>query len=747
MGVLNPLVLGLGGLLIAVPVVLHLIMRPRPQHLIFPALRFVQQRRDANRRRMQWQHWLLLALRCALIGMLALALARPRWSLSLGAGNEEPVAAVLVFDTSPRMAYRQENQPRLQAAQELAEWLLRQLPDDSEIAVVDSRATANAFARDRSTVRRTLEGLTTTNTPVSLTSVMRSALKLVSSSSLPRKEIYVFTDHTAAAWETSATQSLSDAIDNAGEPALYVIDVGIPEPRNYGLGQLQLAPSFVAPHGTLTVRAPIHATGPGAETIVQISLEQPDPQRPIIVDGKPLLPELQVRGRQTVALAENAMQQLEFTLPGLPPGIHHGQVRVLADDGLPCDDVRFFTVAVRDPWPVLVAHGAGASERSLTELLSPYALRELGQVRFRCDAVAESQLAESDLQPYPLIGLLDPGPLTPAVWQKLATRVRAGAGLAIFLGRNAVRESFNETSAQQVLPGQLQRLWRGADTGTVLAPDRIEHPILAPFRGLQTRVPWQNFSVFQHWQLDALSPDATVVLAYANGRPAMIERPLGNGRVLLMTTPISDGRDDLTREPWNEIYTGEDPWPVLILLDQTMLYLTRNASARVNYLAGQAAAISLGTAPGTLRCQLFTPLGQWQDLSADGGDLNYQFTEALGVYRLRSLQGNSSLGGFSVNLPTEASNLERATPEQLAALLGADRYQVARKQDEIQRRVGLARRGYELYPYAMMLLALLMGLEHWVANRFYRATTGASPQSGWSSRAAAQSSTSSAPSS
>jgi hypothetical protein len=43
----------LGGALIAIPVVLHLIMRQKPKQLVFPAVRFIQQRRIANQRRLQ----------------------------------------------------------------------------------------------------------------------------------------------------------------------------------------------------------------------------------------------------------------------------------------------------------------------------------------------------------------------------------------------------------------------------------------------------------------------------------------------------------------------------------------------------------------------------------------------------------------------------------------------------------------------------------------------------------------------
>ncbi len=68
-------VLGLGGLLIAVPVLLHFLMQPKPVVMTFPALRFLQQRSATNKSRMRLRHLLLLLLRCLLIGVVALAFA------------------------------------------------------------------------------------------------------------------------------------------------------------------------------------------------------------------------------------------------------------------------------------------------------------------------------------------------------------------------------------------------------------------------------------------------------------------------------------------------------------------------------------------------------------------------------------------------------------------------------------------------------------------------------------------------
>src|SRR5260221_8790190 len=69
------LLLGLG--LVAIPVILHLLMRAKPKKLVFPALRLIQNRKRTNVRRLRLRHLTLLLLRMAVIALIVLAVARP----------------------------------------------------------------------------------------------------------------------------------------------------------------------------------------------------------------------------------------------------------------------------------------------------------------------------------------------------------------------------------------------------------------------------------------------------------------------------------------------------------------------------------------------------------------------------------------------------------------------------------------------------------------------------------------------
>ena len=239
MTLLNGLILGLGGLLLAIPIILHFLMQPKPKELVFPALKFIKKKQIKNRRQMRVRHVLLLLLRCLLILAIAAALAGPtvatgnfgNWmtlgviglaGLIVGGGliatllrggsapllrgiltallvaifsygawvayqlwktdtapvignNQAPVAAVLVLDTSPRMLYQHENITSLDRAKEMAKWLIGQFPVDSEVSILLTDGESPYFSVDVSAAKKRLETSEVSYTP---TTVPESLLEL-----------------------------------------------------------------------------------------------------------------------------------------------------------------------------------------------------------------------------------------------------------------------------------------------------------------------------------------------------------------------------------------------------------------------------------------------------------------------------------------------------------------------------------------------------------------------------------------
>ncbi|MCH5375473.1 MAG: hypothetical protein JJ992_15995, partial [Planctomycetes bacterium] len=176
------------------------------------------------------------------------------------------------------------------------------------------------------------------------------------------------------------------------------------------------------------------------------------------------------------------------------------------------------------------------------------------------------------------------------------------------------------------------------------------------------------------------------------------------------------------RQPWNELPTGSDAWPYFVLMNEMLRYLVDAAGTKLNYLAGETAILPNNPDRYPERYQLFTPLEQPQEVVASDGRIVVRFTEYPGVYRLKGNRGGPVIRGFSVNLPASASRLNRVDRRQLDSILGADRYHFARSRDEIVLGVGEARMGFEFYPWLIGLVAVVLGMEQLLANRFYRRT-------------------------
>ncbi len=701
-----------GALLAAAPIVLHLIMRQQPRLLEFPALRFVQARQGANRRKMQLRHWLLLALRVAAVCLLALGLARPTIRIAGVIDQQAPAAAAMVFDTSPRMGYRHENKTRLQIAQEIASTLLPQLPGESQVAIVDASRGEPSFQIDIGTARQRMEKLETDGLGRPLPELLDAALRLLKQSELERKEMYIFTDLTQPAWAVESTEPIHKLLNEVSGVAVYVIDVGVVDPRDLSLGEVQLSGQVLARNSPLRIATDLSSLRMDAQRQVELYLSDSQGQ-------------MQKKNEQAVQIAAGESKSVDFPLGGLDEGTHQGFVRIVGgEDSLPIDDARYFTVEVKPPWRVLIgaAQPADYHAANFTQALAPADFRRNGQARFECDVVTFAELAKRTPEEYSAVCLLDPPPLGEAVWRRLADFVRAGGGVGIFLGAGAESMTdFNTAAAQELLPGPLAFQARFPDGTMYFSAKNDQHPTMAKFRSRRGSVPWEDFPIYRFWQFERLHEGVGVAVSMVNDRPALLEKPLGKGRVLTLGTPVSELAEQKDEERWNQLW-GAGAWPFFTLTNEMLLYLVGSNDGQLNYLAGQAAVLNIDPEKRFSTVLVSTPSGQSLRLSPNQENaLVIAATETPGNYRVRA--GGDADGvnrGFSVNLSPAATELERVDEARLKEIFGEHAFRLARNKEQIDRHISLDRVGRELYPLLLALLAICLGLEHVLSNRFYR---------------------------
>jgi len=701
-----------GALLVVVPIVLHLVMRERPRHLEFPALRFVKRRREANRRRLRFRHLLLLLLRCAAILLLAFALARPIFQSAgpLG-GGRTPVAAALAFDTRPRMEYRHHNKTRLEVAKQMGQEVLEQLPHDSQLVVMDSANARTRFDVDRGAAAQRIGQLTVAGDANGLIEMVDNALRVVRSSDQERKEIYLLTDMSASDWESSTNQAAwQRRLDENEEVDFYLIDIGIDQPQNFALGDLELSREVVAETDLLRVSTEVLHVGAAGERTVQLFVLDDDGQA-------------EKKGEKNVVCRDGEATWVDFQATVGRVGTYRGYVQLARSDNLEVDNIRYFNVRVKPPWQVLIAAGDPPERRArmLATALSPPTLRRRGDAQYEFDIVSHDTLAGRPLQSFDAIWLLDPPPLPAKLWNGLTGYVDAGGGLAIALGGSAglSPDRFNETASLDLLPAELRRQWKRDDL--YLAPVRLEHPVLQRFKDREGDIPWQRNPVFKIWQLGALAEGARVVIPYSDGRPALVARDVGRGRSLTLTTSLTSPG----RSPWNDLLSPrEDAWPGFVLVNAIADYLVGSAGQRLNYRVGELADVSLDRDGEQFPSYLLTTPKSSRRVQPDddGTRLLITGTEFPGHYKIAAGGRQGVQYGFSVNLPAAATALGRADPELLEQAFDDARLPIVNSLAELResREVTAARTRWEAAPWLIIVVAVAVAGEGLMATFFYR---------------------------
>ncbi|MDP1563783.1 MAG: BatA and WFA domain-containing protein [Pirellulaceae bacterium] len=682
--------------------------------------------------------------------------------------GKQPVAAALIIDTSPRMLYRKENQTRLERAQQLADAVIELLPAGSQLTIVDTSPDPVGLSLDLAAARQQVGALRISYQPQPIPNRIRAALQLLDDSPLDGRELFVITDLSRPGW--TAAPGTPNQLNVDPEVSLYVIDVGAKSHENWSVEQWDLptpaitpggliqvrgtiarkaiidreedlvrevatdrarlkvaepqpaedtAPATTAPEGLLENGAAGNATRaidlPAEGRTIRMLFEKPETGRPVYRNGETLLPTQHWERLTQVNLAPGQSTEVAFSLPDLPEGIHHGWIEIDGGDALGFDNRRFFTVTVQPAWKALIVNGPGVSDANFLEAIAPESVREKGQAVFDCKSIRAEQLREFNLTDYRVVFFLNPGPLSDEHWQQLYRYVSGGGSVGFFLGHNSLttdanrsvpHPSFNQVSAQRLLPGQLEAPWRQPE-GLIFEPTAWDHPVFSRMQPLRTVLMWSRLEVFMHLGLklvrdkdksaepppsipnatedlppakaadqtkdpavpnsrddtksgagDAVAKDADnqnedplpkavrILATFSNNMPALVEATVGQGQVLLMTTPVTDPtRPDDGRRPWNSFAISDDrSFTYWLLATEIARHLATAKSANLNGLVGDSFVLPNDQANAPSKYFLYRPENQEPvDVAVERGRLYLDFNDRPGAYRLRGLNNQQEV--------------------------------------------------------------------------------------------------------
>jgi hypothetical protein len=730
---LHPLLLG-GLLLAGIPILLHLIMRQKPKRLPFPALRFLLQRHRTNQRSMRLRHLLLLALRIFLIAAMCLALARPKLFAGLLHWDEgQPVAVVLLIDTSYSMQYTAGGRTRLDEAKARAEEILKDLPDDSVVAVLDSADSGGNRSPNVPQARQRVADLTLRYANYPLNTQLKRAFDLLNEmggdsdeegKSLPRF-LYVFSDRTAACWNAAdaAGQRVPEDVQAA------FVDVGVKEPEDMAILKVEPVPPVVAAGNDIVLRVTVQAYGKEAKNKVTCRFD----------DETVLLTE-------EVDLPAGKAQELYFHRPtaessgmgnALGPGLHQAEVRLSISDDLPFNNQGFVTFTVLQGRGVLiVADDLGDAKEWHKDLeVNP---------SFRPERMTTKDFEQLDLKErqsrYAVICLLDvekPAPL----WGKLGDFVRAGGGLIVIPGGEGWKPDLNayaNPDAQNLLPGKLEEKVVSIDAlqkadsywAELLPNSTVQNTFLEKFRAWRKlagidfypadgSLPWAS----RYWQVTPTQGD--VLVHYAKGdAPALLERTLGKGKVLLFTTAFDErGRG----YHWNNYNEGISFY--FVLANHATAYLAGDLRVEeLNHACGQTIVVNLPESsrsplynlkgPGLGATQSNLPRAEEQDklvISKDKTATPGNFSVSV------SATDSKPLAAYSLNADPAESNLDKVPAEQIERVLGKGCIVPVGRDLNLKRQLqDHWGQPLVLAPWLLIALLLALAVENLLANKFYR---------------------------
>lgn len=646
-----------------------------------------------------------------------------------------PVAAVFLFDTSQSMEYRQDGKTRLDEVKELANKHLSTLPRQSRIAVADSSGTLPVlFQADVAGAQKRIESLETSPKFVPLNDRLRAALRLqeddrkrtlaaagqnatgLATDRLIR-EIYIFTDLSRSAWTEASAKLLREELERLAWASVYLIDVGVEEPRSIALAGLKLSDEEVSSDGGFVVEGSVVSQGfDGQEVTIEFYTHG--------LNSEPV-----ERGQSTVKLKNGTGQPLQFAAEVTSEKILLGEMRLVTSDPLAIDNQLQFTIGTRPPLRVLLiapapsARAQGVEDGAGFELFT--LLTSSGvEVKF----LPAHKLDTAELTGTDIVVLVNVPAPSERTWKQLHQFVSAGGGLIGFLGSAAFDGGrgiqvgpWTTPEALAVLPGKLDvvRLFRNP---CGLDVKDAGNPLLAEFDVQGAAADVALIPVWKCWNVEP-ADDARVMVRFTDDRstPAVVERGIGRGRAALFTTAGNLEFDE--RKQWNGLARTS---PFFVLVNRLALFITGRTDAKFNFYANDAVILENDRERPIRDYLLRKPSGAQLpgNAAADSDSIWIEDANELGHYLIKP-RGEGRPISFSVNHDSGESNFSRVTTTDLDNLFGEGRYSVARDVESLTRSVTAGRLGVEVFPLILGIVLILFCLELLSANQFYEADNDA----------------------
>ena len=573
---LNPWML-LGAAAIASPILIHLLNKRRFKIVEWAAMDFLFQADKKNRKRVQLENFILLALRCLAMLLVALMLARPFLPSSLTSfvQKSQKIERVLLVDDSLSQSVPRGNSTAFDDTKvsikemlsgfanssDTEDWLTVMLASNPENPVLANEPLTMATL---ATLGESVDRLTCVDRGVDYPVALdRMSRYLTGQREAGGRALYVFSDLRQRDWNVetdseTAPNKLLAAIGDAVE-GCYVVDTGDDNDQN--LSVVSVRP-LEFPIAGKVIPFEVMVKNNGSQNVEQVrvlfQVNEGQPEYETIANLAP--------GRSEVlefryVFPASAASELEDSLNELN---QNGKAaltnyRVLAQidrqslgqDGLKADQLvadseSLYAARVSDGVSVLLVDGASSSvsERSDTHYLRALDVPGAG---LKVTTITPADLETVSLSDYRVIFLCNMDEASMPRVRSLERWVDSGGGLVIMPGDRVRAQTFNDAFYREgagLSPVKLQTIEGDPSLGQWVnfEVDPQVHPALqVVLESEATSV--SKIDVFMWWESivtsELLGKTVSVPLRLTDqaNSPAMVDRIFGKGRVVFFAFP------------------------------------------------------------------------------------------------------------------------------------------------------------------------------------------------------------------
>lgn len=431
MSFLHPILFSAAACAISIPIIVHLLMRRRRKPMEWAAMRFLQEALRRTRRRRLIEKWVLLAARCLVIALIAVALGRPL----LGTAATSVVAGrtiYIVFDNSIASAVVVDGKPAIENHKAAARLLLESLGPADRAGLVLLAGPSEGRVIPASTSLAAIRDLIDSASPLDSAADFAGALALLApalSTGTGESVVAAFSDFR------SGSADPQQALPRLPSSVRIVATIPAVNPlTNVGIARVQPSRQVVLPRETAetqTATVQLERSGPAdAAQPVNIRVQLLGPGGAVLAAGTG-----QGRfgpGERSVSLTA----ALEAAAGATPAGGAVLAVQIDAD-ALSRDDVWRLPIETRETLRVgIVADGSWRPSAG-ADALRPAQWLGLALRPSEGGAIELTDLEPGSIDAARLAGLdaaivVSPERLDDQAWRRLGAMARAGGLVVVF---------------------------------------------------------------------------------------------------------------------------------------------------------------------------------------------------------------------------------------------------------------------------------------------------------------------------